>query len=122
MPARPPRHADGPSREVSARVSGAARLYTIPITCHVDGQAHDVTDDNVAAGKTTGEYTALCGYVVVAAPLVAPLGRRCERCTVVSTPAMAPVGRPRHRQYGRLWRLLRFHRHAGVEAVTRWLP
>ncbi len=115
MPAQPPQHADDLSRV-------AERLYTIPITCRLDGQAHDVTDASVAAGKRTGEYAALCGYVVSAAPMVAPVGRRCVRCTAVSTPTRALVGRPRHRQHGRLWRLLLPHRHAAVGAITRRLP
>ncbi len=115
MPARPPRHTDDPQHVTE-------RLYTIPITCALDGQADDVTDESVATGKRTGQYAALCGYVVLAAPLVAPIGRRCARCTAVSTPTTAPVRRPRHRQHVRLWRLLRSHRHAVVGAVTRWLP
>lgn len=110
MPAQPPRQA------------GAERLYTVPITCHLDGQAHDVTDESVAAGQRTGEYAALCGHVAVAAPLVAPVGRPCARCTAVSKPTTAPVRRPRHRQSGRLWRMLRPHSHAAVGAVIRRLP
>jgi hypothetical protein len=50
----------------------AERRYTIPITCCLDGQAHDVTDENVAAGRHTGEYRALCGYVVLPAAMAAP--------------------------------------------------
>ncbi len=80
----------------------AERLDTIPITCRLDGQAHDVTDDNVATGRSTGEYEALCGYRVVAAPMVAPVGRPCAKCTAVlvsrgPASATARVRRPRHR-------------------------
>ncbi|MGH3807797.1 MAG: hypothetical protein ACRDRU_14480 [Pseudonocardiaceae bacterium] len=53
----------------------ADRLYTIPGTCCRDGQAHRVTDENAAAGRRTGDYPALCGYVVTAAPMIAPAGR-----------------------------------------------
>lgn len=112
MPARPPRHANDRQRV-------AERLYTIPITCLLDGQAHDVTDESVAAGKRTGEYAALCGYVVSAAPMVAPVGRQCGRCTAVSTSTTASVGRPHHREHGRL---LGPHCRAVIEAVTRRLP
>ncbi|MGH3837589.1 MAG: hypothetical protein ACRDSF_18090 [Pseudonocardiaceae bacterium] len=123
MPARPPRHAHDPWRNVPAGVPGAERLYTIPITCRLDGQAHDVADESLAAGKRTGEYAALCGYVVSAAPLVAPVGRRCARCAAVSTSTTASVGRPRHRLHRRLLQLLRPHRsQAAVGAVTRRRP
>ncbi|MGH3922325.1 MAG: hypothetical protein ACRDTT_05560 [Pseudonocardiaceae bacterium] len=96
----------------------AERLRTIPITCCVDGQAHDVTDENVAAGRT-GEYLALCGYRVVAAPLVAPVGRPCAKCTAVLVAAhqpqpSRPVRRVRHRQRGWLWRMLHPHSDAAV--------
>lgn len=110
MHARPQRHA------------GAERLYTIPITCRLDGQAHDVTDENVAAGQRTGQYAALCGYVVVAAPLVAPVGRPCPKCSAVSKPTTAAVRQPRRRRPGRLWWMFRPHSHAAVGTVTRPLP
>lgn len=88
----------------------AERRYTIPITCCVDGQAHDVTDENAAVGHHAGEYQAMCGYVVSAAPMVAPLGRPCSKCIAVSVTAPRTTGRPvprsRHRQTGWLWRML----------------
>ncbi|MGH3754644.1 MAG: hypothetical protein ACRDRP_18490 [Pseudonocardiaceae bacterium] len=71
---------------------------TIPITCRVDGQAHDVTDGNVATGRRTGQFPALCGYVVMAAPI----GQPCPRCTAImiarrSASAVTGVRRSRHR-------------------------
>jgi hypothetical protein len=106
----------------------AERLYTIPITCCLDGRAHDVTDQNVAAGwRAGGRYEALCGYVVVPAAMVAPIGRPCARCAAVVTshrltPATAPVRRLRRRQRGRLWRMLHPHGRAAEGTVTGWLP
>lgn len=103
----------------------ADRLATIPITCCLDGQAHDVTDESVAAGQHTGGYEALCGYVVLPAAMVAPVGRRCARCIAVSVPAhqriptTGPARRPRRGQRGWLWRLLHPGRMAGAGA--RWL-
>jgi hypothetical protein len=103
----------------------AERLYTIPITCCLDGQAHDVTDESVAAGwRAGGRYEALCGYVVVPAAMVAPIGRPCARCAAVVashrlTPATAPVRR--RRQRGWLWRMLQPRGRAAVGAVTGWL-
>lgn len=102
----------------------AERLYTSPITCCRDGQAHEVTDENVAAGRT-GEYQALCGYVVLAAALVAPVGRPCASCAAVVAAHRAeltkgPVGRSRYRRLGWLWRLLRPGRMS--RADVRRLP
>jgi hypothetical protein len=64
-------------------IAVAERSYTIPVTCCRDGQAHDVTDENAAAGRATGAYLTLCGYLVVPAPMIAPVGRPCERCAAV---------------------------------------
>lgn len=94
---------------------------TVPITCSLDGQAHEVTDENVAAGRT-GEYLALCGYRVVAAPLVAPVGRPCAKCSavVVAERRGQSSTRPvRHRQRGRLWRMLHPHGAAAVSDNRR---
>jgi hypothetical protein len=101
----------------------AERLYTTLITCSLDGQAHNVTDESVAAGREAGRYEALCGYVVVPAPMVAPAGRPCPDCTAVLTPqqpdpATASGRRPRHRKRGWLWRMLHPHGHSVVGAVT----
>ncbi len=87
----------------------AERLYTIPVTCCRDGQAHNVTDESAAAGRETGDYQALCGYVVAPAPMAAPVGRPCPGCTAVVTahqPTPTSARRERHRQRGRLWRML----------------
>ncbi|HWR46408.1 MAG TPA: hypothetical protein VN327_02140 [Pseudonocardiaceae bacterium] len=100
----------------------AQRRYAIAITCCLDGQAHDVTDENVVAGRHAGEYLAECGHRVVAAAMAAPVGRPCARCTAVSVaarPTAGPVGRARHRRPGRLWRML--HPGSGAGASARWL-
>lgn len=91
-------------------IAVAQRLYTIPVTCCRDGQAHDVTDESVAAGRRTGGYQALCGHIVVPAPMAAPVGRPCERCTTILKayrPTSTTARRLRHRQHGRLWRMWR---------------
>jgi hypothetical protein len=90
----------------------ANRIGTIAITCAHDGQAHDVTDDNLTAGRHTGQYEAVCGYLVSAAALAAPIGRPCPECTAVSAAASTdPARRSRHRQHGWLWRILHPSRH-----------
>lgn len=88
------------------------RLYTIPITCCLDGQAHHVTDENVATGSLTGEYQALCGHRVSALPMAAPAGRPCGRCSAVAA-ATQQAGAPARRRFEWLRRALR---HGGVDA------
>lgn len=91
-------------------IAVARRLYTIPVTCCRDGQAHEVTDESVAAGRRTGGYQALCGYVVMPAPMAAPVGRPCEGCSAMLKayrPTSTTARRLRHRQRGRLWRMCR---------------
>jgi hypothetical protein len=81
------------------------RLFTIPITCYFDHRAHEVTDENIAAGRHTGHYQALCGYRIVAAAMAAPVGRPCPECIAVLI-ASRPRPGPRHRRAGWLWRIL----------------
>lgn len=86
------------------------RLFTIPITCYVDRRAHEVTDENIAAGRRSGHYEALCGYRVIAAAMAAPVGRPCRECVAVVVAARSPAvpaRRGRHRRPGWLRRILR---------------
>ncbi|MDP8932412.1 MAG: hypothetical protein M3O70_28655 [Actinomycetota bacterium] len=57
--------------------------YVSPLTCSVDGLAHLVSEDALAAGLSaaSGLYVARCGHQVAAAPLVSPPGPPCPRCT-----------------------------------------
>ncbi|MBV9013679.1 MAG: hypothetical protein JO272_16850 [Pseudonocardiales bacterium] len=73
----------------------AGRRYTTPITCCVDGLAHDVTDEDAAAGQRSGVYQAVCGYRVVAAALAAPVGRSCAACTAMTAATQPTTGRAR---------------------------
>ena len=95
----------------------AERLFTIPITCYFDRRAHEVTDKNIAAGRRTGHYQALCGYRVVAAAMAAPVGRPCAECTAVVVASRLPLGparHGRHRRPGWLWRILHPGRVTGT--------
>ena len=101
------------------------RTDTISITCSRDGQAHDVPDDSMAAGQRTGQYQALCGYLVSAAALAAPIGRPCPDCTALlaahqPAPTIGTARRSRHRQPGWLWRIL--HSSRNTDPGTRRLP
>ena len=101
----------------------AERLFTIPITFYFDHRAHEVTDENIAAGRRAGHYQALCGYRVIAAAMAAPVGRPCPECVAVllaSRPSTGPARRGRHRRLGWLGRIMRPSR--ATEAGTRCGP
>ncbi|MDQ3886463.1 MAG: hypothetical protein M3308_05515 [Actinomycetota bacterium] len=78
----------------------------IMIVCAVDGRDHLVSDSAMAAGLAAGHgrYTAVCGHVVVAAPMVAPEGPTCLDCETalhrITTNRTTPgsTGRSRHRR------------------------
>lgn len=73
----------------------AEQLTTIPITCCIDGQAHDVTDRSVAAGQRIGQYQALCGYLVLPAAMATPVGPPCVTCDAIMGMARPTTGRAR---------------------------
>ncbi|GDY30852.1 hypothetical protein [Gandjariella thermophila] len=57
-----------------------------------DGQDHAVLDVAFAEARARGiDYAGLCGHVVWPAPLWAPPGRRCARCTAITAARSAPV-------------------------------
>jgi hypothetical protein len=100
----------------------AERLFTIPITCYFDRRAHEVTDENIAAGRRAGHYQALCGYRVIAAAMAAPVGRPCPDCVAVlvaSRPPTGPARRGRHRRPGWLRRILHPSRVTGAGGPVR---
>lgn len=74
----------------------AAQPRTISIICGMDGRAHEVTEQDVAAGRQTGnrQYRAICGYrFMLPAPLVALAGRPCAKCAAVLAGATGHVSR-----------------------------
>ena len=84
-------------------VAATRTKHAVLMTCAVDGLAHLVSDDALAAGLTAsrGFYAARCGHQVAAAPLISPPGPRCPRCVLPAS--RGAVGAPRHRRSGR-WR------------------
>lgn len=72
-----------------------APIRLFPYTDQLDGLAHLVTDDAVAAGIASrkGIYQACCGYVVTVTSLTAPDGATCARCLACTRVARTP-GRP----------------------------
>lgn len=96
---------------------------TIPMTCSLDGRAHNVTDNSLRAGQRTGRYQALCGHLVSAAALAAPLGRPCTKCLAAilmadQAPTTLTARCWRHRQPGWLRRILQPRRTTGAHVTT----
>lgn len=80
------------------------------ITCAVDGRDHFVSDRATTAGLAAGQgrYTAACGHVVVAAPMVAPPGPSCSSCVAELRRITAGgTERSHRRRRGVMARLLR---------------
>ncbi|MGH3815558.1 MAG: hypothetical protein ACRDUV_24425 [Pseudonocardiaceae bacterium] len=46
----------------------------------IDGTAHLVTDEAMAAGRAAGRYLAVCDAVVLAASLITPESGHCRKC------------------------------------------
>jgi hypothetical protein len=110
------------SRQVGESVT--RKTDTIQITCSLDSQAHDVTDDSLIAGQRAGSYQALCGHRVSAAALATRLGRPCAECASVSAaqqqvPMVRLGRRSRHGQSGWLRRILHPRRTIGTD-VGGW--
>ncbi|WP_214367021.1 hypothetical protein [Pseudonocardia sp. H11422] len=57
------------------------------MTSQVDGQDHEITDEDLVAGVAGGSYRAVCGAWVSPASLTAPPGRPCVACATELTPA-----------------------------------
>lgn len=51
-------------------------------TCSFENIDHAISEDDVTTGISlgTGQYAALCGATVCAAPMICPPGRRCALC------------------------------------------
>ncbi|HEY6423538.1 MAG TPA: hypothetical protein VIY28_09895 [Pseudonocardiaceae bacterium] len=97
----------------------ARKAGTIQITCGLDNQAHDITDNNLIAGQRAGVYQALCGHLVSAAALATPLGRPCADCTAIwvarqQTSTAHVARRSRHRRPGPLRRILQSRRNTST--------
>jgi hypothetical protein len=63
------------------------RMQTTSITSQLDGLAHEIAEDDLLAGSTTGRYRAVCGAWVSPASLTAPPGRPCVACATEMAPA-----------------------------------
>ena len=85
---------------------GTARPATVTST--VDGRDHLISQHAAAAGLVTGhgEFAALCGRLVIAAPLVVGPGPTCVDCET-ALHRVTTAGLSSHRRRGWVARLLR---------------
>ncbi|WP_235190706.1 hypothetical protein [Amycolatopsis rifamycinica] len=49
--------------------------FLVHIRCDTDGYTHAVTEDEFATGRHEGRFRAVCGHVVLAAPMIEEPGR-----------------------------------------------
>ena len=94
------------------------------MTSTADGRDHLLSEQATTAGVVAGhgEYTALCGRLVVAASLVTPPGPTCLDCET-ALHRSTTTSTTSHRRRGRLARLLhrRFPR-ADLQSTTAGNP
>lgn len=85
--------------------------------CAEDGADHAVTDDDFAAGRSSGRVRAICEHRVTVDSMVVAGGPVCPRCRSIAWPidVRARPTTPRRHRKPRLWR--RLFRHAESPAV-----
>lgn len=79
------------------------RVTSVSMTCTGDGRDHWIRDELPGGARSSGRYRAVCGRLVIPAPLVAPPGRACPACVVVLDTSRCP----RRAHPGALTRLAR---------------
>ncbi|GHG50561.1 MULTISPECIES: hypothetical protein [Amycolatopsis] len=75
--------------------------FLVHIRCDTDGYTHAVTEDEFAAGRHEGRFRAVCGHVVLAAPMIEEPGRFDPVCRDVlraGAPQQAEVPRQERRR------------------------
>lgn len=90
------------------------------MTCAADGRDHLVSDHAMSAGLVAdhGQYVAICGRVVLAAPLVVPPGPTCFDCET-ALHRITTDKTNSHRRRGLVARLLRrLCLHANSRSTT----
>ncbi|MEV6828927.1 hypothetical protein [Amycolatopsis sp. NPDC051102] len=54
--------------------------FLVHIRCDTDGYTHAITEDEFATGRHEGRFRAVCGHVVLAAPMIEEPGRFDPEC------------------------------------------
>ncbi|WP_307793320.1 hypothetical protein [Amycolatopsis sp. MtRt-6] len=76
--------------------------FLVHIRCDTDGYTHAVTEDEFAVGRHEGRFRAVCGHVVLAAPMIEEPGRFDPVCRdVLRAEPMAEVPRQERRRLRR---------------------
>jgi hypothetical protein len=86
---KPRAHARVPEQRGSRRAITDTRVQRRPGIELVDARtrmAHQVSPEELLAGRTRGEYEALCGARLLAASLTDPGRGRCEPCRDQAAP------------------------------------
>jgi hypothetical protein len=79
--------------------------FLVHIRCDTDGYTHAVTEDEFAAGRRDGRFRAVCGHVVLAAPMIEAPGRFDPGCRDVLRGDTAPEPSvPRQERRRSRWR------------------
>lgn len=75
--------------------------FLVHIRCDTDGYTHAVTEEEFAAGRHDGRFRAVCGHVVLAAPMIEEPGRFdpvCRDLLRAGPPQPAEVPRQERRR------------------------
>ncbi|MEV6874419.1 hypothetical protein [Amycolatopsis sp. NPDC051128] len=81
--------------------------FLVHIRCDTDGYTHAVTEDEFAAGRHDGRFRAVCGHVVLAAPMIEAPGRFDPVCRDIlrgEPPAPSVPSVPRQERRRSRWR------------------
>lgn len=73
---RHPRHVKGTSVSNNPGVV----LSALTVIDAQTGEAHQVADEAVDTGRSSGRYVAVCGTDVLAASLTTPAVKNCQSC------------------------------------------
>lgn len=78
--------AEGRGRAVDDEPGRSRAGHPARMTAAGDGLEHEITPDELSAGRAPGRYRALCGAVITPAALTVPAGVPCRACAVESAP------------------------------------
>lgn len=101
---------EGTAHGRSGYPAGAGRpigvVDTARMTAAADGLEHEISGDELNAGRVLGRYRSLCGAIIAPAALTVPAGVPCRVCAVESAtpPESAEQDSHRSRREAASWR------------------
>lgn len=69
------------SYRATRTTAGSEQVALVSVTCTGDGLDHQVSDAELGGAGRPGRYQAVCGRLVLPAPLVAMPGPVCPECS-----------------------------------------